>query len=155
MRRRALAARAGVPSVASTEVARCPLYGVSPLAIASVLPVSEEQAAALKAELRARSDKKPAEALAKLARRDLGAYASDWDGFTVAGGVIWTPDGASVTPGQIQAIPYYRAQLQEFNRAQRWQLQEAERSSESQRALSKLAEVERLVATLNEALRQR
>lgn len=41
---------------------------------------------------------------------DLGTLAPAWQGFRLVEGRLWTPEGTSVTPGDVRAIPY-RAQL--------------------------------------------
>ena len=42
---------------------------------------------------------------------DLGAFASPWAGFRVDQGLLWTPENASLTPGELRSVPYRREQL--------------------------------------------
>jgi hypothetical protein len=44
-------------------------------------------------------------------RGELGAIAPAWQGFTLRRGVLWTPYGFSVSPGEISALAYRFAQL--------------------------------------------
>lgn len=39
-----------------------------------------------------------------------------WDGWSVADGRIWTPDGTGVRPGEIQALPYLMDLLREHEK---------------------------------------
>jgi hypothetical protein len=42
---------------------------------------------------------------------DLGAFAEPWTGFRVHQGLLWTPENASLTPGELRSVPYRREQL--------------------------------------------
>ncbi|HEX3912698.1 MAG TPA: DUF3653 domain-containing protein [Steroidobacteraceae bacterium] len=43
--------------------------------------------------------------------QDLGELASAWAGFRIDKGLIWTPENASLTPGELRSVPYRREQL--------------------------------------------
>jgi hypothetical protein len=50
---------------------------------------------------------------------DLGTLATDWKGFRLIAGRLWTPEGTSVTPGDIRAIPYRQQLVSEMERSLR------------------------------------
>lgn len=69
----------------------------------------------------------PADRLADLViGGELGALADPWRGFVLRQKIIWTPEGFSVTPGQVCAIPYRLAQIaalqQQLAEPQQWPL---------------------------------
>jgi len=47
---------------------------------------------------------------------ELGVVDDGWRGFRLVRGKLWTPEGAPITPGDIRAIPFRRAQLDELQR---------------------------------------
>ena len=47
---------------------------------------------------------------------ELGLVDQLWRGFRLAGGQLWTPEGAPITPGDIRAIPFRRLQLDALQR---------------------------------------
>lgn len=69
---------------------------------------------------------KAAQLIAIKLHGDLGAIAKHWQGFTLRQGKLWTPEGSSVTTGEIRAIPYRTQELEELRRAlripQQWKL---------------------------------
>jgi hypothetical protein len=101
--------------------ATCPLYGISPLALADLFRLDVEVAAAWKARLRKNAE--DAKAVALLASRDLGAFDPRWSGFVMARGVLWTPENFSVHPGEVRALPHMHAQIAENERHQRWMVE--------------------------------
>jgi hypothetical protein len=56
----------------------------------------------------------------------LGALCSAWSGWRMREGKLITPEGWSVSPGEVRAIPYRLAQVSELERAlrqpQQWAL---------------------------------
>lgn len=53
----------------------------------------------------------PARLLELVLEGELGALSAPWAGFKLSGKNIFTPDGFSVAPGEICAIPYRAAQI--------------------------------------------
>jgi hypothetical protein len=134
----------------STEVSQCPLYGISPLALSSTLRVPSRFAKGWKAELRA--NPQDAAAVARFINCDLGAFDPVWDGWICRAGLLFPPDSVAVNPAQVRAIPHMRAQLNEFERAQRWMMEHSYGDQQRERACAEAAEyIERAI----EALRQR
>lgn len=134
----------------SSSIARCPLYGISPLALHTTLRVPADYAERWKAHLRANPT--DAAIVARFMSNDLGAFDSAWAGWVCKDGLIWPPDTAPATPAQVLAIPYMREQLREFERAQRWML---EQSHAEQLSLKARNEALEFMARATEALRQR
>lgn len=130
--------------------AACPLYGISPLALSNLFHLPESLCKDWKEQLR--RDPKKALAIARLVNGDLGAFDTAWAGWVCRDGLLWPLDSTAVDPGQVRAIPLMREQMAEWQRAQRWML---ETSTENQRRVRTLAEVENLAQKLIEALRQR
>lgn len=122
MRRRARVPR---PPLSADELAvsRCPLYGISPLALANLFHLPEAFCVEWKAQLRA--DPAAAAAVARFVNRDLGAFDPAFSGWLCKDGLIWPSDGPAATPAQIRAIPAMRDQLREFDRAQRWMIEQS------------------------------
>lgn len=135
----------------ASSIASCPLYGVSPLLLASTFHLPEAFTTKWKIELR----RKPSEAaaVAEFVRHDLGAFDPAWRGFLCKDGLLWTPEDESFRPGDVRAINIRRAQLQEYERAQRWMIDSslAEHSSQFQQRAKVLGMLEAAI----EALRQR
>lgn len=142
--------RKSLPREAPSAVAACPLYGISPLALSQRFRLPEQVCSVWKADLR--RSPKDAAAVALLVQGDLGAFSSEWAGWTVADGNLWTPDGVRISPGEVAAVPARQAQLAEFERAQRWMIESALQDQRRSRAI---AEAEDLAKRLIEALRQR
>jgi hypothetical protein len=91
------------------------LYGVSAPLIAELTGVSLKTALRWKHQGFAPA---PAAALLKLKlNRDLGALAKAWAGFRVCDGLLWTPENASLTPGELRSVPYRREQLRALEHA--------------------------------------
>jgi len=127
-----------------------PLYGISPLALAQHFRLSERSATQWKARL----EKVPndAEAISLHIHKNLGAFDDAWRGFIVRQGLLWTPEGVGVGPGEVRAIPTRQQQIAEYERAQRWMLE----SFHAERRREQVARnVELLLQTALEALRQR
>lgn len=139
--------RRRVPSI---RVADCPLYGLSPLLLSETFRLPADFAEDWKDRLR----KNPADAavVARYVRRDLGSFDANWSGWVCKDGLLWPPDTVPVDPGQVRAIPWRNAQLQEFERAQRWMV---DSSLEDQRRLQVVSEAADSLARAIEALRQR
>lgn len=133
-----------------TSIAECPLYGISPLALANLFGLPESFCVKWKAQLR--SDPRKAAMVARFINHDLGAFDAAWSGWVCKDGMIWPPDTSPASPAQVRAIPHMRDQLREFERAQRWVLDHSygERLREKTR-IEATALLERAI----EALRQR
>lgn len=87
------------------------LYGISPLAIAGAAGVSVRTAT------RWKRDGIPASmqrAVALSIFGDLGELDTQWLGWKLWRGSLWSPEGTSFQPGEVRAIPYRVAQLQEL-----------------------------------------
>lgn len=132
------------------SIAQCPLYGISPLLLAQMFRLDLEVARDWKAQLRRR----PVDAatVAKFANHDLGAFDPAWAGWLCKDGRLWPPDGAPASPGQVLALPFLRAQLDEYDRAQRWMI---DHSLEDQRRERAVLEASEALLRALEALRQR
>jgi hypothetical protein len=130
--------------------ATCPLYGISPLALANLFRLDHEVATAWKARLRKNTE--DAKAVALLASRDLGAFDPQWSGFVMARGVLWTPENFPVQPGEVRALPHMHAQIAEYDQHQRWMV---ETSLGERRAARDQDEARELLQRAIELLRQR
>jgi hypothetical protein len=131
-------------------VAPCPLYGISPLALAHFFHLPEAFCIRWKAQLR--KDPERARAVARFIYRDLGAIDPTWAGWLCKDGLLWSPEGWAASPSQVLALPLMREQLREWERAQRWQ---RESSLENQQLAKIRSEVSELLLRAVEALRQR
>lgn len=134
----------------STRVAECPLYGVSPTALADLFRIEVTAAALWKRHLRKRRE--DAEVIARFVNHDLGAFDPSWAGFVVRDDAIWTPDNVPVSQGEVRSVPHVHAQLAEIRRQQRLT---ADTSLAELRRERAAAEVEVLLFRAIEALRQR
>jgi hypothetical protein len=85
------------------------LYGVSAQLIAELTGVSLKTAQRWKHQ---GFLPPPADKLLQLKiTKDLGAFAQPWEGFQLRDGLLWTPENASLTPGELRSVPYRREQL--------------------------------------------
>lgn len=139
-----------VPKKQSRTVTECPLYGISPLALANTFHLDIDTATVWKARLR--TNPVEAQRVALLVSGDLGAWEPRLLGFRVAQGTLWTPEGMPVDPGELRSIPIRIQQLGEYARAQRWMI---EASTDNQRREKICSDVAALLHLATEALRQR
>lgn len=132
------------------RVARCPLYGISPLFLSTIFRLPLSTCVEWKRSLR----KKPqdAAAIARLVNGELGAFDERWSGFVIAKGMLWTPESIALHPAQVVAVPYYREQVAEWERAQRW-MQASSVQDQRMQQIGK--DVTGLLLEAIEALRQR
>jgi hypothetical protein len=132
------------------SAANCPLYGISPLLLASKFKLDVHDAKRWKSRLRRKVD--DAAAIAALVNSDLGAFDAEWRGFVVRDGAIWTPENVPVSPGEVRSVPHVHSQLAELGRQRREAL---ETSFAEQRYERAIAEAEAALQRAIEALRQR
>ena len=58
---------------------------------------------------------RPAEQLLELKiTANLGYHAPAWEGFRIAGELLWTPENQKIGPNDIRAIPYRAQQLRDY-----------------------------------------
>jgi hypothetical protein len=70
---------------------------------------------------------------------DLGALSADWDGWTLRGGLLWSPEGVSYTPGEVRAAPLERQAAEGYRQALAVALRAAESDTERQERIAALA----------------
>ncbi|HMN47469.1 MAG TPA: DUF3653 domain-containing protein [Povalibacter sp.] len=99
-------------------------YGLSVMLLSQLTGVHPDTARRWK-----RAGKVPAHYAQLLALRlggDLGSITGSWSGFKLDSGQLWTPEGRSVTTGDIRAIPYTRELVHELQKQlaepQQWKL---------------------------------
>jgi hypothetical protein len=85
------------------------LYGVSSTLIAELTGVSLKTAQRWKHQ--GFAPPAAAKLLQMLLHQDLGELAKPWAGFRLHDGLLWTPENASLTPGELRSVPYRREQL--------------------------------------------
>lgn len=134
-----------------SSIAACPLYGISPGALVNVFRVPDDFGRRWKTRLR--RNPSDAAAVARFVNHDLGAFDPAFEGWVCRQGLIFPPDSVAVDAGQIRAIPFMRAQLQEYERAQRWMIKAASHGEQSE--AEQRARVVDLLQTAIESLRQR
>lgn len=54
---------------------------------------------------------------------ELGAIARQWDGWSIRGKTLVSPEGWAFTPGEIRSIPFMHAQVAAYQQRQRTHLQ--------------------------------
>jgi hypothetical protein len=91
------------------------LYGLSPALIAKLTGVSLKTAQRWKRQGFAPA--LGAKILELTIGRDLGSIAPPWAGFRLGDGLLWTPENASLTPGELRSVPYRREQLRALEHA--------------------------------------
>ena len=85
------------------------LYGVSSTLIAELTGVSLKTAQRWKQQ--GFAPPVAAKLLELRMHQDLGELAKPWAGFRLHNGLLWTPENASLTPGELRSVPYRREQL--------------------------------------------
>jgi hypothetical protein len=84
-------------------------YGLSVLLLVQITGVHIDTARRWKRA--GKVPKKHAVQVALATEGDLGVIAPEWTGFRVKNGLLWTPEGLAVRPGDIRSIPYRAHQV--------------------------------------------
>jgi len=58
-----------------------------------------------------------------LSKFDLGRLCDSWQGFAVRDGLLYTPEGTPVTPGEVRAVEWYKQLARELERERKRPLQ--------------------------------
>jgi hypothetical protein len=84
-------------------------YGLSVLLLVQVTGVHPDTARRWKRT--GKVPKKHATQVALATEGDLGVVAPEWSGFRLKSGMLWTPEGKPIRPGDVLAIPYRAQQI--------------------------------------------